>query len=159
MRIWNAPGEEVKRQERERAGTGGPPSPSRSMTAAFGLAWLSGAAREAGDDRRQVARIDGLGDVDLKAGQQRLTLVVFADERRQCHRWEVFGVMPTPAHLADQIHAVLIRHAKVADQHIGIRRDERLDGFRGAGRRRDDGARLLKHLDEKPPSVGFIIHY
>ena len=44
---------------------------------------LAGAPREPGNDRSQVVRVDGLGQVDLKPSQQRQVCVVLLDERGQ----------------------------------------------------------------------------
>ena len=51
------------------------------------------APSEAGDDHRQVMRIDQLGDMDLKARQQGVALVFLSGERRQRHGREIAGAV------------------------------------------------------------------
>jgi hypothetical protein len=50
-------------------------------TGVANLSPLAGAPRQSGNDRGQFERVDGLGQVDLKASQQRQVCVVLLDER------------------------------------------------------------------------------
>jgi hypothetical protein len=43
------------------------------------------ASRQTGDNSGQVVRVNRLGDVDLKAGEKRLPLVLLVHERGQRH--------------------------------------------------------------------------
>src|SRR6185295_6288831 len=75
--------------------------------------------RQPGDERRQLERVDGLGDVRVEARLERERAVLRARVGRERQRADQAALAGTQgSDLADQDIAVVARHPDVAEQHV-----------------------------------------
>ena len=79
------------------------------------------APRDARHGRDQLGRIDRLRDVHQKAGAQRARPILGARKRGQRDRRDrAAAVRPQRAHAPEQLEAVGVRHADIADEHVRL---------------------------------------
>src|SRR6267142_3387875 len=114
---------------------------------------------QAGDERRQLERVDGLGDVGVKAGLERERPVFRPRVRRQCQGADLATLVGTQRpYLADQDVSVVTRHADVADQYVRPPASQRFKRFVGRAHHDDLRPGLAENLGEEVPRVGLIVH-
>src|SRR5581483_11349138 len=78
---------------------------------------------------RERHRVHRLGEMPIVAGAQRLAMVgPLREGRERDGRRAATGVRRQPADLADQLVAVDLGHADVADEDVGWPRAKRLEG-------------------------------
>lgn len=117
------------------------------------------AGGEAGDRRRQVGRVDRLGEVQVVAGGQGEAAVLGTRVGGQGGRGHARGERLAGAQAAHQGVAVLPGHADVGDQHVRPRPldlGQRLGGRRGHG---DPRAIGLQDLAQQVAGVRLVVDH
>ena len=66
--------------------------------------------------------------------------------------------MPRAAQLSNQVQSVLLRHAEVADQYVGMRSGKGVDCRAGAISSGDDGTNSFKHQRQDATGVGLVVY-
>jgi hypothetical protein len=83
--------------------------------------------------------------------------VDLSDERGQRDGRQRGGVIPSSAHLSDQIEAIVLWHTEITHQHLWSHLSQHLDRLLETSHRRHDRTGLFQDERQDSAGVGFIV--